>query len=466
MLDLQKLTIRRLLESSSTEFYSKLNNKYFSGSNLLLFTKIQNFYRKNLRVPSIDEFLVIKKEVSLKDYFESQILDEANVNEFIENEFLIGQLQDYCIRDETIEFLSNFLDDLDDLEGVEIMDKFQNHLLNLNNAVPMTDELIDVGTMETVPTADTFVMYPTGLSHEYDNVNGGFALQEFVAIGGRRGSGKSILALNAALNRFLKNDSTSAFFSIEMRYLEVYYRTMSIISNVPFLDFMMNRLTPEQKVHIGKKKLEAFYEPSGIADEIHKQLAETKNVELFDHRLRTEEVPMKDNRFFIIDDPSLTLNRIDHYCNVFTNKYPNFTMATVDYLNIINTEDSKDWKTQIIMAESLKGMARKYNVTMLSPYQVDATLEARYAKGILDSADRAFVFQPKSPDDQDADVITLYTAKVRNGKNITFDIGMDWENTRVDPTRNTTAINQNTDITNKSVRFGPGDGHEENSRDV
>jgi len=280
MLDLQKLSIRRLLDSQNSDLFSKLSPRYFTGSNLILYGKIENFYRNTTRIPNIDEFSVIKKDISLQDYFESQILSDDNVNDNIQNEFLVAQLQDFYVREETIEFMDNFLNHLEEYESSEIMDKFQNHLLDLNNAIPISEELIDVTSLETVPSAETFIMYPSGLSEEYDSINGGFALQEFIGLGGRRGSGKSILALNATLNRFLGTSftpnvmkpSTAAFFSIEMRYLEVYYRLMSIISRVPFLSFMKNTLSKEEKYQAAKAKAGTFYQENKLITEALKNL--------------------------------------------------------------------------------------------------------------------------------------------------------------------------------------------------
>jgi replicative DNA helicase len=75
---------------------------------------------------------------------------------------------------------------------------------------------------------------------------------------------------------------------------------------------------------------------------------------------------------------------------MFSSKYPNFNMGVVDYINIVKHENQKDWQTQITIADNLKSLSRKYDITMLSPYQIDATGEARFAKGILDSADQKF----------------------------------------------------------------------------
>ena len=472
MKDLQQVVLRRLVDTTSSDLYSKLSSKYFTGNNLLIYGKIQNFYKAYLRVPNKIELESSFSDEIVKGYYQTQILDPETGLVDIADEFLLKQLQDHAIRDETIYFLSNFIPKLNDYETGEILDSMQNHLLELNKSIPMGEELLDVATLQTIPDKDTFVMYPSGLSEQYDSVNGGFALQELVLIGGRRGSGKSILALNAALNRYLgisstpnnfQGPSTVGFFSIEMRYLEVYYRMMSILSRVPFLKFMKNELLPEEILHVAKTKLDIFYKPNDLLKDIYSDLVKTKDIKAFDKALKSKEIEQKDHRFFIIDDPKLSLNRLDHYCNLFANKYPNFTMAAVDYLNIIKVDDNKDWKSQITIADDLKLISRKYNVTVLSPYQVDATLEARFAKGILDSADRAFVFAPKQQDDPDANLITLFTAKVRNGKNITFDVGMDWECTRVDTAVTTKNINENSKLL-KGTQYGSGTS--ENYKDV
>ena len=239
-IDLQKLTLRRLLDTQSNDLYSKLLNQYFTGINSVLYDKIKSFYKANTRLPSTDEILALRKDTGLQEYIENQICSEDNQNEQIADEFLVAQLQDYYIRDETIHFMDKLVDDLDDLEKVEVVDKFQNHLLHLNQAIPHDDELYDIAELDFFPSEDDFRIYPSGLSSEFDAVNGGFATQELILLGGRRGSGKSIISLNLAINRFLQGN-TVAFFTIEMRYKEVYDRVLAIVSGVPFLDIFRNQ---------------------------------------------------------------------------------------------------------------------------------------------------------------------------------------------------------------------------------
>ena len=195
-IDLQKLTLRRLLDTQSNALYSKLLNQYFTGTNSMLFDKIKSFYKANTRLPSVAELISIRKDQGLQEYIENQICAEENTNEQIQDEFLLAQLQDYYIRDETINFIDKLIDGLEDLEKVEIVDKFQNHLLHMNQAIPHDDELYDVAELDFFPDENDFKIYPSGLSAEFDAVNGGFATQELILLGGRRGSGKSIISLN------------------------------------------------------------------------------------------------------------------------------------------------------------------------------------------------------------------------------------------------------------------------------
>lgn len=431
MLDLQKLTLGRLLETQDNDFYSKLQPEFFSGMGLVLFDKVKTFYRANLRLPSIEELTLVHKDLTLQDYLDTQILSADNKFDKISSGFLISQLQDYFVREETLRFLDKFMSSFENLEKVEIIDQLQDHVLHLNKAGASSEELFDVGELDFFPKSDDFVLHPSGLSKEYDSINGGFALQDLVLLGGRRGSGKSIISLNCAYNRF-KQGSTVAFFTIEMRYKEVYDRLLSIISEVPFLDIYTNKLRDDQKLKILKAKVKEFYQPEPKLLKLVEETEHSKDFARFEVEMKNNKFPMLDNRFFIIDDESLTLSRIDHYCNMFASKHPRYTMAVVDYINIVRAPDQKKWDTQITLSETIKSMARKFNITMLSPYQIDATGEARYAKGILDSADRAFIFMP--PDlEKDPNIIKIMTSKIRNGQSLNFDVNMNWSCVKIDP---------------------------------
>lgn len=429
--EIQKIAINRLLKCQSTDLYNKLVNKFFTDTNLLVFRRIQKFYEEHMRIPSARELYEMQHQQSLKDYLDNQILPNSVDETELSNQFLADRLQDYYIREETINWLDSFITQLESLEKTEIIDHIQNHVLDLHAYLPEGEELFDVASLDSFLEEDKFVLYSSGLSAPYDAINGGFGLQELIMFGGRRGSGKSIITLNTARHQFEVNDSSVLFMSIEMRYVEVYYRLMSMLSRVPFMKFIRNELTVDDKLQIAKTKINTFYQKTEESEKLLKKLSDTKNIKEFDSSLRANTVPFKNKRFHIVDDTNLTLSKIDHYLNMLTKKH-DVKMCVIDYLNIVKVEDRMDWKSQIAIADQLKNLSRKYDVMMVSPYQIDASGEARFAKGVLDSADRSFRFTPADLTDN-PDILPFEVTKIRNGKSMKFDVHMDWDCLRVVP---------------------------------
>ncbi len=429
--DIQKIALRRLLSTQSTDFYNKLVSKFFNDTNLIIFRKIVKFYEKNMRRPPMQEFYESQKIENIKDYLSSQIYAEIPEEQYLSSQFIADQLQDYFIREETINWLDKFMDQLEHLERLEIIDSIQNHILELHKFLPEGEELFDVATIDSFLGEEQFVMYSSGLSTEYDVVNGGFGLEELIMLGGRRGSGKSIITLNTAKHQFEKNNNSVLFMSIEMRYVEVYYRLMSMLSGVSFMRFIKNDLNTADKLLLAKTKLETFYEATEEASQLYSDLVKTGNLKEFDYGLKTGKAKFKEKRFHIVDDVNLSLAKIDHYLNLMTKKY-DVKMCVIDYLNIVKVEDRMDWKSQIAIADQLKTLSRKYKVMMVSPYQIDATGEARFAKGVLDSADRSFRFTPADLN-EDPSVLPFEITKIRNGKSMKFNVHMDWECLKIVP---------------------------------
>lgn len=435
-LDIQKISLRRLLETQSTDFYNKLLLKFFSDSDLLIFRRIQRFYNQHMRIPSVLELSESLNAIGLQTYFNTHIMSDKTDVPQIESAFLSELLQDYYIREETINWLDKFLDQLEHMERTEIIDTFQNHILELHKYLPDGEELFDVANLALEQEKDRFTMLTSGLSAEYDAINGGFGLQELVMFGGRRGSGKSIVSLNALKHQFLNNDVSVAFFSIEMRYIEVYYRLMSMLSKVPFMRFLKSELTNEDKNIIAKTKLDTFYEETDEGHTLLDNLRADNDLKKFDVGVKALKLPMKNKRFFIIDNVNLSIPNIDHYLNMLGKKH-DIKASVVDYLNIIHTEDRMDWKSQIMLSDGLKMLSRKYEQVLMTPYQIDESGEARFAKGVLDSADRSFRFMPADLT-SNPNVLPFEITKIRNGKSMKFDVHIDWETVSITPEKSLT----------------------------
>ena len=77
----------------------------------------------------------------------------------------------------------------------------------------------------------------------------------------------------------------------------------------------------------------------------------------------------------------------------------------VDYLNQVRRHNvpsrsgQYDWTEQIEVSKKLKVFAQDYETMVFSPYQVDASGEARFAKGILDAADAAYSLETWEQED-------------------------------------------------------------------
>jgi len=78
----------------------------------------------------------------------------------------------------------------------------------------------------------------------------------------------------------------------------------------------------------------------------------------------------------------------------------------------------------------LKSMAQEYDCTVFSPYQTDASGEARFAKGILDAADAAYTLETWDHEDG---CMTFNCVKMRSASMKSFTSTVDWESLKIGP---------------------------------
>ena len=107
-------------------------------------------------------------------------------------------------------------------------------------------------------------------------------------------------------------------------------------------------------------------------------------------------------------------------------------MVAVDYVNQIQVPDKFDWQSQITISSTLKELAAKHDVAIAAPYQIDATGEARFSKGILDSADYAIILEASQ--DETCPYIKFETTKARDVPPFSVCSDMDWKTLRILPT--------------------------------
>jgi hypothetical protein len=177
-------------------------------------------------------------------------------------------------------------------------------------------------------------------------------------------------------------------------------------------------------------------------DELHRQLMSK------DELLPTQQLD-------IIYEPSLTLAKIQAELDKKIKSDMDVGVIIVDYLNQVkqsalpSRSGQYDWKEQIEVSKALKAMAQEYETPVFSPYQVDRSGEARFAKGILDAADAAFVLETWEQEDA---CITFKCVKMRSASMVDFTSAMDWQTLKIGPDSVATPLEQEDMATGESIQ--------------
>jgi replicative DNA helicase len=208
---------------------------------------------------------------------------------------------------------------------------------------------------------------------------------------------------------------------------ETMERNLSILANVNLQNLKQHKLTDDELLRVVKARAEMFENSSDLVSEFMRHRDRFK----FEEMLVRSCSLKPDNQMIIVDDRDLTLSSIDLHIGKAKAKFGDkLKLVVVDYLNqiVLEGNDQYDWKPQIEVSKKLKNLARKYEIVMVSPYQIDKDGEARFAKGILDAADIALTMEAH---DKETNAISFETTKIRGGKEMAFTSPIDWDTLRI-----------------------------------
>jgi KaiC/GvpD/RAD55 family RecA-like ATPase len=249
-------------------------------------------------------------------------------------------------------------------------------------------------------------------------------------LGGKRGSGKSLVSANMVANQY-EMGNTAIYFTIEMTAMETFQRITSMLSGVSYANIRKNNLDTQEMNALAKTRAGMFQD----SDLIYENFLDNRDALFFERKLTSECELKKDNQIIIVDDRSLSLTSIDLQLQKAKAQFGDkLGLVVVDYVNQIETgigKDLYDWQSQIFASKKLKEFARKYDLAMISPYQIDEGGGTRFAKGLLDSPDSAFLIEPHAKEDG---AMTFTSTKVRSGPDIEFTSTMNWDTLKLGPT--------------------------------
>jgi replicative DNA helicase len=424
VLDVSGFILHRILSDpkAGLEIWPKIKVPYFDAAYSSIVSTIGKFYVKYNTLPSFEDLDTFTRAGHIKDHL--QALQNLEVPEDVELDVLFDALQNAYTQKEALSKLNTYLDDIVMMDCEEIKEQLVDIALYLEEKTKSSEHIYTMADMTVFDQAELGSRVPLGLNNTFDAHIGGNALTELVLIGGKKGTGKSVVSVNVAINQY-NMGNVCPIFTIEMRAREVYNRCISAMAGVSATRMRKGCPTEEDLVKIAKVRANMFEE----ADSVYTEFLETKNFDKMELDLLRNYRLKPDNQIIIVDNQQLSLADIDFNLQRLKTQFGDkLKVAVVDYVNQIDIEDMYDWKSQISLSKGLKNLARKYEIVMVAPYQIDDKGEARFARGLLDAPDVAIVLEKHE------NAIAFETQKIRNAPPLNFASVCDWDTLSIKPT--------------------------------
>ena len=205
------------------------------------------------------------------------------------------------------------------------------------------------GTMDEIQNAVSrdggFVGVPTGFA-EFDRLTNGLHPGQMIVVAARPAMGKSTMALDIARSASIKNNMTSAIFSLEMSANEIVMRMLAAEAAVPL-----------QKLRQGP-----------LDDRDWTKLAATMAT--------LSEAPM-----FIDDSPNMSLMEIRAKCRRLKQRH-DLKLVVIDYLQLMSSGKRVESRQQEVseFSRAIKLLAKELEVPVIAVSQLNRGAEQRQDK--------------------------------------------------------------------------------------
>ena len=332
------------------------------------------------------------------------------------------------------EILDSLEDYVENSVAFENAQESVNHLhqivLDIEDKVDLEDPQESMQRIELFEPEEALAKYmKLGLNEEYD-YEIQFSPRDLVMVGGRRGAGKSVICANIA-NAVYASGKSAMYFTIEMDSRSILQRCCSIATEVPFARLRTQNLSVTEWEKVANWWAARYVDGQDRLKDyrIHRDFNKLHT------SLKSQHELLPTQQLDVVYDPALTLSKIRAELDKKV-KPLGVGVIIVDYINQVKRSSlpsrggQYDWTEQIEVSKALKSMAQEYDCTVFSPYQTDASGEARFAKGILDAADAAYTLE--TWDHEDA-CITLNCVKMRSASMKSFTSQVDWDSLKIGP---------------------------------
>ena len=418
--------IKQVLTLQDFETWSVTHKHYLPSEYHSLYNVIEKHCETFHKMPTIDDLKFEVRDSGTREKLYAVEAVEVDSDPYMLLQYLKNEYTQKEILDSLEDYVENSISFEDAQESV-------NHLhqivLDVEDKVDLEDPQESMQRIDLFEPEEDIAKYiPLGLNSEYD-LDIQFSPRDLVMVGGKRGAGKSVICANIANNVYASGKS-AIYFTIEMDSRSILQRCCAIATDIPFSRMRTKNLSVAEW-----EKVAGWWANRFIAGQDRlKEYREHRDFEKFHAKLKTGEL-LPTNQLDVVYDPSLTLSKIRAELDKKV-KALNVGIIIVDYINQVKRSSlpsrggQYDWTEQIEVSKALKSMAQEYDCTVFTPYQTDASGEARFAKGILDAADAAYSLETYDHEDG---CITLNCVKMRSAAMRSFTSTVDWESLKIGP---------------------------------
>lgn len=427
-MDTASALIKQVITLSDVETWSYVRKEYLPHSYHKVHERIDSYLEKYHKFPTFEALIAFTREARTQEKIyaiqaNNSEQDPSDLLSFLKNEYtqslILTKLDKYVEHTALI---------ADANESVEALHQI---ILDVEDEVDLEDPSESMQTIDLFEPDEEIGRYlALGLNSEYDH-NITFSPRDLILVGGRRGAGKSVTCANIA-NNVYEQGRSSIYFTIEMDSRSILQRICATATQIPFSRLRAKNLSIVEWEKVatwwanryvdGNKRLKEYQEHRDFV-KLHKEL-KTKHA-------------LNDPSIQVVYDPSLTLATIKSKVDTIVKQQKDVGVIVVDYMNQVkrshhssNRGGQYDWTEQIEVSKALKSLAQEYEIPVFSPYQTDATGEARFAKGILDAADAAYALETWSHEDA---CMTFNCVKMRNASMDSFSSVINWDTLKIGP---------------------------------
>jgi len=422
VLDVSGILLHKILANpdEGLEVWPKLRLTYLDAAYTSIASAIQRHYTKYSNIPSFEDLSLSTRNAQLLDNLVA--LKNLEIPEDVELELLLDTVINNYTQKEALHKVDELLDNITMMDSEEMKESIVGIAVYLEEKTQTSETVVTMADMYVFDEHELKSRVPLGLNNTFDAHLGGIALTELVLVGGKKGTGKSVVSVNVAINQY-EQGNVCPIFTIEMRAREVYNRCLSALANVSATRIRKGCPTEQDLLKLAKIRANMFED----SEDTYNKYIQDKNFAKFEIELARDHRLKQDNQIIIIDNQQLSLADIDFNLQRLKTQFGDkLKVAVVDYVNQIDIEDIYNWKSQITLSKGLKSLARKYEIVMVAPYQIDDTGNARFAKGLLDAPDVAFILE------QHNDAISFESVKLRNAPLLNFASVCNWDTLRIE----------------------------------